>query len=131
MSYVNDKLKDKYEMIYIDSARYGYSDDTSKKQTVEQMVSDYRNVLKNIGIEGIIFIDGTEVGLDTVTKMLSDERIMESIEENIKWENEKLLPYINLLGNTKIIELPGDHYIFEQKPGELSNIMIEFIEKID
>ena len=52
MSFVNDMLKDDYEIIYIDRAGYGYSDDTSIKQTVEQVVSDYRNALNNAGIEG-------------------------------------------------------------------------------
>lgn len=276
MSFVNEKLKDDYEIIYIDRAGYGFSDDTSKTQTVEQIVSDYRNVLKNAGIdgpyilmphsiggvyatywesvypeeiEGIIFIDGTEVGmnvydeddynidfsdyldlylcklgmqrlktseiteplpskynkvqqeytdylninacvnksslseikeknnnvnkayeniksndipkiyinatraertveefketlewvskrkkelgLETITTMPSDELILQEIEKNIKWENENLLPYINLLGNTKIINLPGDHYIFEQKPDELANVIKEFIKSIN
>ena len=90
-TFVNEKLKDDYEIIYIDRAGYGFSDDTPKTQTVEQIVSDYRNVLKNAGIEGpyilmphsiggvyatywesvypeeiegVIFIDGTEVGMN-------------------------------------------------------------------
>ena len=52
MTFVNEQLKDDYEIIYIDRAGYGYSDDTSKTQTVEQIVSDYRTVLKSVGIEG-------------------------------------------------------------------------------
>lgn len=91
MSFVNDILKDDYEIIYIDRAGYGYSDDTSKKQTVEQVVSDYRTALKNAEIngpyvllphsfggiyatywesiyqdeiEGVIFIDSSEIGLN-------------------------------------------------------------------
>lgn len=276
MSFVNEKLKDDYEIIYIDRAGYGYSDDTSKKQTVEQIVRDYRMVLKNAGIEGpyilmphsiggvyatywesvypeeiegVIFIDGTELGLDilekedysvsfidyldvfacklglqrlnlsdytdklprnytekqqkysdylnikasmnkallseikeknnninkayksikknnipkiyisatrgartidelkedlkwisnrkkelgleTITYMPSIDKLNKFIEENIKWENENLKPYTDLLGNTEIVLLSGDHYIFEQKPDELANIIKEFINKID
>ena len=52
MNYVNDYLKDDYELIYIDRAGYGYSDDTSVQQTIEQIVSDYRTALKNAGING-------------------------------------------------------------------------------
>lgn len=276
MSFVNEKLKDDYEIIYIDRAGYGYSDDTSKKQTVEQIVTDYRKALKNAGIEGpyilmphsiggvyatywesvyleeiegVIFIDGTELGLDilekedysvsfieyldlfacklglqrlnlsdytdplpsnytkenqkysdylnikasmnkallseikeknnninkayksikknnipkiyisatrgartidelkkdlkwiynrkkelgleTITYMPSTDKLNQFIEENIKWENEKLKPYTDLLGNTEIVLLSGDHYIFEQKPDELANIIKEFINKLD
>ena len=46
------------------------------------------------------------------------------------WENEHLMPYINKLGNTEVVLLPGDHYIFEQKPEELSKIINEFINTI-
>ncbi len=52
MSFVNDKLNDDYEIVYIDRAGYGYSDDTSKPQTVEQVVSDYRTALENADIDG-------------------------------------------------------------------------------
>ena len=91
MTFVNEQLKDDYEIIYIDRAGYGYSDDTSKTQTVEQIVSDYRTALKSVGIEGpyilmphsiggvyatywestypdeiegVIFIDGTPLGMN-------------------------------------------------------------------
>lgn len=91
MSFVNDNLKDDYEIIYIDRAGYGYSDDTSIKQTVDQVVNDYRTALKNASIagpyillphsfggvyatywesiyqdeiEGVIFVDSSEIGLN-------------------------------------------------------------------
>ena len=67
-----------------------------------------------------------ELGLGAITTMPSDEHILEEIEKNIKWEKESTLPYINLLGNTKIINLPGDYYIFEQKPDELENIIKKY-----
>ena len=276
MSFVNEKLKDDYEIIYIDRAGYGYSDDTSKAQTVEQIVSDYRMTLKNAGIngpyilmphsiggvyatywestysneiEGVIFIDGTplgmnvyeeedysvsfsdyfdvflcklglqrfnirdvsdplpskytkeqqkltdylnikssmnkaplseikeknnnankafqsiksnnipkiyiessrgartieevknnlewvtkrkqELGLETITTMPSDDKITQVIEQNIEIEKEQIIPYINLLGNTEIMLLPGDHYIFEQKPNELAIIIEKFVSSIE
>lgn len=275
MSSVNDKLKNDYEIIYIDRAGYGYSDDTSKTQTIEQIVSDYRMALKNANIEGpyillphslggvyatywesmypseiegVVFIDTSELGLNIwdeeeysvgwldylslfacklglqrlvldnyyyplpsnyskeqqkisdylnthsiVTKanlseikemnnntnkaynsivsndipkiyinastsfkskdeiveyvnwvkerqeelgmevnvMPSDEDIEEIIETMIKWEEEKIKPYISLLGNTNLVSLPGDHMIFQQKPDELAEIIIDFISNID
>lgn len=275
MSFVNEKLKDDYEIIYIDRAGYGYSDDTSKKQTVEQIVSDYRTALKNAGIdgsyilmphslggvyatywesmypdeiEGVVFIDTSELGIDiwdeedfsvgftdylgllaskiglqrlvlrnyvyplpsyyskeeqnysdylsvysltnkaklseikemnnntnSVYKNIksnnipkiyinsstgfrtkeeymsynnyvierqkeiglelfavpNDDRINEIINESIKWENEKIKPYTDLMGNTKIVLLPGDHMIFEQRPNELAKIIIDFINGLE
>ena len=40
-------------------------------------------------------------------------------------------PYIEKLGNCKLIELPGDHVIFLDKPDECSRIINEFIEGLD
>lgn len=275
MSFVNDELKEDYEIIYIDRAGYGYSDNTSIKQTVEQVVSDYRNALNSAGIEGpyillphsyggvfatywesiypeeiegVIFVDTSELGLNVwdeeeynisfvnhlelfasklglhrlvlgnyfyplpkyyskenqkivdylniysitnkaklseieemnnntnktynsiVTndipkiyissssgfrtinefqeyinwindrqeelgedkiKMPSDEIIETYIDEFIKWEEEKIIPYINLLGNTELILLPGNHLIFQEKPEELSKIIRDFIVSLD
>lgn len=275
MSFVNEKLKDNYELIYIDRAGYGYSDDTSKKQTVEQIVSDYRNAIKNAGIdgpfilmphslggvyatywesmypdeiEGVILIDSTEIGQDVwdeeefsvdfidylellaskiglqrfvlrnyvytlpdnyskeeqkisdyinihsitnkaklseikemnnntnktyksiksndipkiyisssagyrnideykeyinwvserqkenglkIFSMPFDQTIEDLIDDCIKWEEIKIKPYIDLLGNTRIVLLPGDHMIFEQKPDELASIIEEFVDSLD
>ena len=276
MSFVNEQLKDDYELIYIDRAGYGYSDDTSKTQTVEQIVSDYRTALKSAGIEGpyilmpqsiggvyatywesiypdeiegVIFIDGTplgmniyeksdysvsfsdyfdvflcklgfqrfsirfvsdplpseytkeqqkltdylnikssmnkaplseikeknnnankayqriksndipkiyiessrgartieevkedlkwvtkrkqELGLETISTMPSDNKLTQLIEQNMKLEKEQIIPYTDLLGNTEIKLLSGDHYIFEQKPDELARIIKDYINDLD
>lgn len=275
MSFVNDELKDDYEIIYIDRAGYGYSDDTSIKQTVEQVVSDYRNALNSAGIkgpyillphsyggvfatywesiypeeiEGVVFVDTSELGLNiwdeeeynisfvnslelfasklglhrlvldnyfyplpsyysnenqkivdylniySITnkaklseikemnnntnkaynsivsndipkiyissssafrtidefkeyinwindrqeelgedkiKMPSDEIIEKYIDEFIKWKEEKIIPYINLLGNTELVLLPGNHMIFQEKPEELTKIIRDFIVNLD
>lgn len=275
MSFANDKLKDDYEIIYIDMAGYGYSDDTSIKQTVKQVVSDYRKALKNAGIEapyillphsyggvfatyweslyleeieGVIFVDTSEIGLNVwdeeeynigfidslelfATKLglhrlvldnyfypfpsyyskenqkivdylnihsiinnaklseikemnnntnktynsivsndipkiyisssyafrtideykeyinwindrqeeLSEDKfeipnnetIKKMIDQFINWEEEKIMPYINSLGNTEIVLLPGDHLIFLEKPEKLSKIISDFIASLD
>lgn len=48
---VTDNLADKNKIVVIDRAGYGFSDDTMKEQTIEQIVSDYRTALKNAGCE--------------------------------------------------------------------------------
>ena len=40
------------QLIFIDRAGYGFSEDTKTDRTVEQIVEDYRTVLKNMGEEG-------------------------------------------------------------------------------
>ncbi|MGM9875101.1 MAG: alpha/beta fold hydrolase [Bacilli bacterium] len=275
MTFVNEKLKEDYEIIYIDRAGYGYSDDTNKKQTIEQVVSDYRTVLKNAGINGpyilmphslgglyatywesnypdeingVILIDSSELGIDvwdkkeyninfidylelfatkiglhrinlrdyvyplpsiysktnqmysdylsihaltnnakiseineinnntnitynsiisndipkiyicshtgfrnrsefkehlkwiqnrqkeigmSVLNMPSDKKIDEQIMQFIEWEDKSIKPYINKLGNTKIIYIPGDHMIFEEKPEELAKEIKKFIKRLN
>lgn len=275
MSLVNEKLINDYEIIYIDRAGYGYSDSTNKKQTVQQVVSDYRTALKNAGIEGpyilmphslgglyttyweseypdeingVILIDSSELGIDvweeddykitfidylesfacklglqryvlrnyvyalpkiyssddqkytdylytyaminkaTISELkeinnntnyvfnnikendipkiyisssngsrnkkelqeylswlsnrkkeiglkpgptLTDEQLEKVLKQFVKWEEEHTKPYLNKLGNTDIVYLPGDHMIFEQKPYELADVIDTFIKQLD
>ena len=63
--------------------------------------------------------------------MPSDDKISQMIEQNIEIEKEQIIPYTDLMGNTEIILLSGDHYIFEQKPNELVKIIKDFINEID
>ena len=271
MSFVNKVLQEDYELIYIDRAGYGYSEDTNKKQTVKRIVNDYRNALKNANIEGpfilmphsvggvyatywesmypdeiesVIFLDSTIVepvkesknnkkdynkyiklitnrlGLQRLNlrknfsklpsrytkkeqrysdyldikasmnkaifsetkeknsninetfknikkndipklyissthgaedvidlendllwinkrnkelglKTLSKSNLEKKIKQNEKWEEKHLKPYTDLLGNTEIEHLSGYHFIFEQKPNELTDIIKDYIEDLD
>lgn len=70
-----------------------------------------------------------EIGIK-VSSMPSDEKIDELIIRLIEWENQSIKPYIDKLGNTKIIYLPGDHMIFEEKPDELAKVIEEFIRQL-
>lgn len=65
------------------------------------------------------------------SKIPSDDVIGDLLQEYIKWTDEKIIPYIESLGNTQLILLPGDHMIFEQKPEELATIIKEFIDNLD
>jgi pimeloyl-ACP methyl ester carboxylesterase len=276
MSYSLKDLDKENQVIFIDRAGYGYSDDTKIKQTVEQVVNDYRNALRkekieppyilmphSLGgiyatywesmypneIEGIIYIDTTELGIDvwekedysvnyidkigvlanelglqrpfirnfyyelpqnyskndqkisdilniksTITNaQLSEieetnnntnktfnsivkndipkiyidassgfttiEEIRESsswlkkrqkevgikgeessatneqlknvLEKYENWRKIKIIPYIEKLGNTKLILLPGNHQIFEEKPKKLNKIIKEFVKGLN
>lgn len=48
---VCDSLAEENKIAIIDRAGYGISDDTTKPQTVDRIVDDYRTVLKNSGLE--------------------------------------------------------------------------------
>lgn len=51
MNRVNKELGEENTLVYVDRAGNGFSSDTLKKQTVEQVVSDYRAALQAAGYE--------------------------------------------------------------------------------
>ena len=103
-----EKFDEENKIVVIDRAGYGMSDDTKEKQTVERIVSDYREALKNIGcappyvlvahslggnyatywvntypdeIEGIVYLDPTYI--------LGDASYIENHPgEEVWWEEE-------------------------------------------
>ena len=52
-------------------------------------------------------------------------RLME--QRRTEWEE----PYREKLGNCEVVELPGDHVLFLDKPEECSRIITAFIERLD
>lgn len=52
-------------------------------------------------------------------------RLME--QRRTEWEE----PYCEKLGNCEVVELPGDHVLFLDKPEECSRIITAFIERLD
>lgn len=276
IAYSLKDLDKENQIVFIDRAGYGYSDDTKIKQTVEQVVNDYRNSLKEEGIEapyilmphslggiyatywqsmypneieGVIYIDTTELGIDiwqkedysvsyidkigtfanklglqrmfmhnfyyklpnnyskedqkisdilnirsTITNAklseieetnnntnkafnsiikndipkiyidassgfttieeiressawlkkrqeevgikveessATDEELKNVLDKHENWRKTRIIPYIEKLGNTKLILLPGNHQIFEEKPEELNEIIKEFVKKMN
>ncbi len=270
---VTDQFSDDNQIIFVDRAGYGLSDDTKTPQTVEQIVNDYRTALKNDGIEapyvllphsiggiyanywvseypdeieGIVFLDGTQLdggttveeensplgykmelaacklglyrlvadsyiypltedhtedeqelsfalklrtgwnyALDSENALVNENclktwNIMkandvpkvyicsswgytteEEIVEDVDWMNaqlaragkepipqnpeiaakllescaeareETLIPYMEKMGNCELILLGGDHFIFQQKPNECAEIIMNFLDGLD
>jgi pimeloyl-ACP methyl ester carboxylesterase len=62
-----NRFTDKNKIVVIDRAGYGMSDDTKVPQTVEQIVSDYRTVLKNSGCEAPYILVAHSLGGDYAT----------------------------------------------------------------
>ena len=50
------------ELLFIDRAGYGLSEDTKEDRTVDQIVEDYRTVLKKLGEEGPYILMGHSIG---------------------------------------------------------------------
>ncbi len=92
LSLVTDKFSEDNRIVIVDRAGYGLSDDTKTPQTIETVVNNYRTALKNSGIEapyillphslggayatywvskypeeieGVVFLDGTQLSNNT------------------------------------------------------------------
>ena len=50
------------ELLFIDRAGYGLSEDTKEDRTIDQIVEDYRTVLKKLGEEGPYILMGHSIG---------------------------------------------------------------------
>lgn len=107
LRHVTDKLSDENKIVFVDRAGYGLSDDTKIPQTTQRVVEDYRTALKNAGyeapfvllphslggayatywentypneIEGIVFLDGSQLGLNKENYWDSENPILSKIE---------------------------------------------------
>jgi len=132
---VLERFKDENQIILVDRAGYGLSDDNKNTQTVEQIVNDYRTALQNAGIkapylllphsiggvyatywvseypdeiEGIIFFEGTQLCADFTT---------DEITSHSKNMINKLLcdlGFFRLASKNYIFPLPGERTAEEQ-----------------
>lgn len=62
MQHILEPVKEKVGAVFIDRAGCGYSDDSTHKQTVEQIVDDYRKALEKSGVEGPYILVAHEFG---------------------------------------------------------------------
>ncbi len=66
--------------------------------------------------------------LPTSEKKSDDAIYEEALRLMEQRRTEWAEPYYEKLGNCKVVELPGDHVIFLDKPDECSRIIKEFID---
>lgn len=130
-------LEEKNKIVFIDRAGYGFSDDTENDMTLEYIVEDYRKALQNAGIEGpyilmphsiggayanywvshypeeiegIVFVDGSQLSADA----FSDE---ESYEIGV---GDRFLAVLAKLGFSRYVlreyqDLYPDHCTEEEQ----------------
>ena len=60
-----------------------------------------------------------------------DVRLMEILNNYENSRQETIYPYVEKMGNCKVVCLGGDHMIYEQKPEECGNIIKDFIYELD
>lgn len=52
-------------------------------------------------------------------------------EEMETYRKEKIQPYAEKLGNCRIVNLPGDHFIHLDKPQECAELILNFVDGLD
>ena len=117
----NNNVNKAYQSIKSNDIQKIYIESSRGARTIEEVKEDLKWVKKR----------KQELGLKTITTMPSDDKITQLIEQNIEIEKKQIIPYIDLLGNTEIKLLSGDHYIFEQRPDELTRIIKDYINDLD
>lgn len=60
-----------------------------------------------------------------------DEIVQIILDEYQKVREEILVPYAEKMGNCKLVCLAGDHMIYEQKPKECAEIVMEFLSELE
>lgn len=115
-------INDTYDMIQPNNVPKLYISAENGYQTVEEMKA--ADVLSEYSINELTKdFEGSE-----------EERIEKAYEINFeemeKFKKEKMIPYIEKLGNCEIVNLPGSHFIYEEKPQECAEIIKDFLDKI-
>lgn len=100
-----------------------YISSTNGYKTVEELEED--DVLTEYRINELT--EGFE-GSDEERRKKAYELEMAEIEE---YKKEKIQPYVEKLGNCKIVNLPGGHFIHLEKPKECAEIITDFIDSLD
>ena len=120
---INDNCKTAYDNIVTNDIPKVYISASSFTET--EQFSEYAEYVNERLIRG-----GSEAIFDTSGEefVTLAEKTIEAVEER----NETILfPYFEKLGNCDYKAVPGDHYIYEQKPEECLQIISEFLDTLD
>ncbi len=118
-----DNVNETWEMMQPNDVPKLYINSSNGYQTVEELEAD--DVLSEYRIAEL-----TEdfEGSDEERKARAYKLELQEIEE---YRKEKMQPYVEKLGNCEIVNLPGDHFIHEEKPQECAEIIKNFIDGLD
>jgi hypothetical protein len=61
----------------------------------------------------------------------TDDEIEKVLSQAKEMREKNLVPYLEKMGNVKLVCLGGDHMIYEQKPVECGEIIKDFIDGLD
>lgn len=126
--------------IYISTAYFTAEDIETDGILTDEMIEDLMSVRRELKAEvekqyrnGEITRDVYEELLPKLPKSQEESRQMaleDYLEIGRDYKERILLPYFEKLGSCEMINLPGDHLIYEQKPEECGSIIREFIDSL-
>lgn len=88
-------------------------------ETKEEIVEHNNWIIRQMEINGL--------DMDPSFTAPDDATISRILDEYKKARDEIIYPYAQKMGNCKVVCLGGDHMIYEQKPNECAEIILEFL----
>lgn len=76
-------------------------------------------------------IEINDLNFDMRATDYDDETVQKILDGYEQARQETIYPYAEKMGNCKVVCLGGDHMIYEQKPEECAEIIIEFLNGLD
>lgn len=101
MGLLMDDFAEDNRIVIVDRAGYGLSDDTKKPQTLERVVNNYRTALKNAGIEGPYILLPHSIGGAYATYWVS--QYPEEIEGVVFLDGTQLSNNTDISGDSAIL----------------------------
>lgn len=76
-------------------------------------------------------IEINDLDMEPSNTEYDDEQIRRILDNFIDVREKTIYPYAEKMGNCKVVCLGGDHMIYEQKPEECAELIMEFLNELD
>ena len=126
--------------IYISTAYFTAEDIEADGILTDEMIDDLMNDRRSLKAELEKQYQNGEIPKEVYDELLpelpnsQEESRQMAMEDYLAYGRDYkeriLLSYFEKLGHCEMINLPGDHLIYEQKPDECGQIISDFIEKL-
>ncbi len=127
--------------IYISTAYFTAEDIEADGILTDELIGELMNVRRELKKKLDEQYQNDEISQEKYNELLPElpksqaESRQMALEDYLEigrdYKERVLLPYLEKLGSCELVNLPGDHLIYEQKPDECGKIIREFIDSLD
>ncbi len=127
--------------IYISTAYFTEDDIEADGYLTDGMIDWFMSERRKLRAELEEQYKNGEISQETYDELLpelpdtQEESRQMTLEDFLKnreeYKQQRLLPYFAKLGNCELANLPGNHFIYEQKPDKCGQIIRDFIDGLD